>query len=56
MIREIVRVTYMSAFEPDLKDSHPAQIIGESPTGLLHLLFDDGVDYWAFPEEVKEIS
>lgn len=56
MIRDIVRVVYTCAFRADEKDSYPAQVLGTNSTGQLHILFDDGVDYWAFQEEVKEIS
>lgn len=56
MIREIVRVIYTNAFGGDVKDSHVAQVLETHPNGQLRILFDDGVDYWAFPEEVKEIS
>lgn len=55
-LRDQTRYVYTNAFGGDVKDSHVAQIIGHHPNGQLHIMFDDGVDYWAFAEEVKEIS
>lgn len=55
-LRDQTKYIYTCGFRADEKDSYPAQIMETNKNGLLHIRFDDGVDYWAFPEEVKEIS
>ena len=55
MTNRVPLVVYTSAFEASPHDSDCAEIVGHHPNGQVRILFSNGDDYFAFPEELVEI-